>query len=368
MKTAESSPAVAESGRFITNQPSGRRYFALSNGTAFMAILFNLGVVSLLCPLIRRGVEVAYPGDPLNPVRERRQVIAMLRGFAWCVIWSPTALAPLALMELIPGVDRQLWIGYGLLIYTFMMLAGWVEDRIRYRDLRRRGGARRDPPPFPARSLFHFGLVMMWLLGIGLAVMHLSGDGVVFGLMVACPIIMVGWIIMQNGGPARLDRAAAGRRFAEIICDRISGSASLAVTLACSGFVGRAAAALIPAEQVASALGLEAMPGYVFLSLIPVTIAGLSYLALSPIMMAVFFGSVLGSLPSLPADPTLTALSISCGWAITMTFAPFATVVLLIAKANGYSELKLSLIWNFWYTLFTAIALVPIFWVLTGGQ
>lgn len=368
-ETAATSPAVAESGRFLTTQPSGRRYFALANGTAVMGVLFNLGVVSLLCPLIQRGVEVANPGDPLNPVRERRQVVAMLRGFAWAVVWSPTALAPLALLELIPGIERDRWIALGLAVYVLVMLIGWLEDRLAFRRYRpARGAPRRLPPAFPGRAFLHLAAAVCWLIGLSFAVMWLSADGVVFGLMVACPIVMVGWIAVQNGAPGAFSASAARRRLAEILFEGLSKSAPLAVTLACSGFVGRAAAALIPAEQVAAALDLYALPAYVFLSLIPVTIAVLSYLALSPIMMAVFFGSVLGSLPVLPADPTLTALSISCGWALSMTFAPFATVVLLVSRANNYPALTLSLVWNLWFTLAAAAALVPVFWLLTGGQ
>ncbi|MEO0363437.1 MAG: hypothetical protein AAF322_20105, partial [Pseudomonadota bacterium] len=98
------STAVKECGLYLTRQPAGRRYFAIFLGANSMAQLFNLGVVSLLTPLIRRGGE---GGDPaLRPIRERRQLNAMLRGFAWAVVWSPTAVAPVVLATLLPAAER----------------------------------------------------------------------------------------------------------------------------------------------------------------------------------------------------------------------------------------------------------------------
>jgi hypothetical protein len=93
-----------------------------------------------------------------------------------------------------------------------------------------------------------------------------------------------------------------------------------------------------------------------------------SYLGVSPIMMAVFFGSILGALPVLPVDPTLAALSISSGWALSMTTSPFATVVLMVSNLSGARPLKLSVGWN---TSFSALALVTlsmVFFILTGGR
>ena len=365
-EAASTSPSVARCGDYLTRQPPGRRYYALNMGTAAMAVLFNVGVVSLLVPLIQRGIEMGTPGDALNPVRERRQVSALLRGFAWCVIWSPTAIAPLALMELIPGANRQVWIAWGFCIAVGVLVLGALEDRFAFRRFRPRAG--RVAPVFPRSAFFRFFLACSWLFGMTAVVVMLSGETVVFGLMVACPVMLVGWLAAQNLGSAGgLVRGTLGR-LDTIVFANLAGAAPVAITLACSGYVGRVGAALIPAEAWARALGLETMPDFVFLSLLPVTIALLSLLALSPIMMAVFFGSLIGSLPVLPADPTLIALAISCGWALSMTFSPFATVVLVINRIGGIASRDLTWNWNFRFTLLAAAALVPVFALLTGGR
>ncbi|WP_193368720.1 hypothetical protein [Pelagibius marinus] len=365
-EAASTSPSVARCGDYLTKQPPGRRYYALNAGSAVMAVLFNVGVVSFLVPLIQRGIQSATPGDALNPIRERRQLSAMLRGFAWCVIWSPTAIAPLALMELIPGTDRQLWILIGACIFLGLLVLGALEDQITFRAYKPQ--TRRQVPTLPRAAFLRFGLACAWLFGMSALVMWLSGETVVFGLMVSCPVMLVGWLLVQNLGAPHGALAATARRLDVIAFTNLAGAAPVAVTLACSGFVGRVAAALIPAQAWARFLGLDAMPDFVFLALLPAVIALLSLLALSPIMMAVFFGSLIGGLPVLPADPTLIALSISCGWALSMTFSPFATVVLLIDRVSGISSRDLTWGWNLVFTLLAAAALVPVFALLTGGR
>ena len=105
--------------------------------------------------------------------------------------------------------------------------------------------------------------------------------------MVSCPIMLVGWVVVQNIGPGGGGVAAIGARFRTIAFENLPKAAPVAVTLACSGFIGVAAAALIPGGEVASALGFDAMPDFVLLGLIPIALTCMSLLALSPIMMAV---------------------------------------------------------------------------------
>ncbi|MEM6678257.1 MAG: hypothetical protein AAF675_10330 [Pseudomonadota bacterium] len=364
-QAASTSEAIRTCGIYLTRQPPGRRYLSVFLGTHFMAQLFNLGVVSLLTPLIRRG-SAAGAEDDLGPIRERRQLGAMLRGFAWGVVWSPTAVAPLVLATLLPEAERLPWIAAGAVIALVILVVGWAEDRARFAALRRARGtsARPTPPPFPRGAYARLAGVATALLGITLAAMLILGGSVVFGLMIASPLVMLGWLALQAEGPARNRLTVAGTNAAAILRRTLPPAAPLAVTLACSGYIGRAAAALIPAEQWAEALGIAAMPGWLFLLGLSVTVALLSQFALSPIMMAVFVGSLIAELPVLPADITWAALAISCGWALSMTSSPFATVVLMIEQATGHSGRRLTWFWNGRFTALSIAVLAVSFWLL----
>ncbi len=365
-ETASTSPAVAACGEYLTRQPPGRRYYALNVGTALLGVLFNIGVVSFLAPLIQRGIERATPGDALNGIRERRQISALLRGFAWCVVWSPTAIAPLAVAEIMPGVDRVLWIEYGLGVFVLMLVIGALEDRWRFRGFRSSGPRR--VAVLPAAAVMRFAAACAWLFGMTAAVVWLSGETVVFGLLMACPFMVAGWLGVQSGFPSPGFMPATTARLRHILVQGLPRSAPVAITLACSGFIGRAAAGQAPAAELAAFLRVDAMPDFVLLSLIPPVLSLVSLLALSPIMMAVFFGSLFAALPEMPADPTLIAFSISCGWALSMVFSPFATVTLLIDRITGIPARRLTWGWNIGFALLCALALVPVFAILTGGR
>ena len=368
---ARTSPSVAACGNYLARQPGSRRFVALYLGSNLMSPVFNLGTVSLIAPLVRRAAEEA-PGDPLTPVRERRQLSAILRGFAWSVVWSPTAVAPLAVMQLIGGIDRARWIALGAVLAAVMLAIGWIEDRWRWRRLaaRARGAWPPPKPPFPGAAFVGFAAVCLAFAALTGAIMVLTGQRVPPSLMAAAPLLLAGWIAVQQ-------RARAGRgsvlgptlgQLGRVARESLPLSAPAAVTLACSGYVGRAAAELVPATALAELVGLDALPAWAFLAAVAVGVALLAQLALSPIMMAVFFGSVLGALPSLPASPTLTALAISCGWALSMTCAPFASVVILLTRITGHPGTRLTWSWNSGFTALSVAALTLAFWLLTGGR
>lgn len=361
---AQTSPAVSVFGGYLARQPAGRRYLSLNMGTQFMAIVFNMGSVSLLAPLITKAAQNA-PDDPLTPIRERRQLSALLRGFAWVAVWSPTAIAPIVLYGLIPGADRLRWILLGFALSVLILFLGYAEDRIRWRAAAAEAAKQvRVTPPFPMKAFLDFSAVCL-VLAILVAGIAFTGAGIVPGLMVSSPILLTGWLLMQHGSWGMQGARAVTERWREILRTSVPQSASIAVTLACSGFVGRATAALLPAEELAAALGLHLMPDFVFLTSVAVAVAVLGQFALSPIMMAVFFGSVLGSLAEMPADPTLTALAISAGWALSMTSSPFATVVLVLTRITGKPGALLTWFWNSSFTLFAIAALGIVFYALT---
>ena len=364
-ETAVTSPAVQACGQYLTRQPPARRYFAVFGGTNFMSILFNLGIISLLTPLIRKGVETEPPD--IAAIREQRQLTAMLRGFSWGVVWSPTAIAPLAVLELIDGISRELWTAYGLVCAAVICIVGWAEDRWRFRNLRRPSNRSRQIAELPLPQLLGFLSVLLLLFALTVLISALSGDSFVFGLLVSCPLVMLVWLWAQNRQSDNTPRTAV-KMAGKICLNRLPDNAKIMLALASSGYIGRLSAEMVPAEQLAGMLGLMFMPDYIVLICLAVIMMPFSWLGVSPIMMAVFFGTLLGSLPVLPVDPTLAALAISSGWALSMTTSPFATVVLMMSSMNGKRPLQLTLGWNFTFSMLATLCLCVIFFILTGGH
>ena len=364
-EAAVTSPAVADCGQFLTRQPPARRYFSVFGGTNIMSVLFNLGIISLLTPLIRKGVEAEAP--EIANIRERRQLTSMLRGFSWGVVWSPTAIAPLAVLELIDGISREWWSIYGLICAASICIIGWAEDRWRFRHVQRNLSRPRQQIHLPFLALVSFISVLVLLFSLTVLISHLSGDTFVFGLLVSCPLVMIVWLWAQNYQRDKTPTTALNNAL-DICLMRLPENAKIMLALAASGYIGRLSAEMVPAEYMADYFGLMFMPDYMVLICLAVVMMPFSWLGVSPIMMAVFFGSLLGSLPVLPVEPTLAALAISCGLALSMTTSPFATVVLMVSSLNGKRPLQLTLGWNLTFSMLATLCLCVIFFTLTGGR
>ena len=354
-QAAQTSSDVKACGLYLTNQPPGRRYVSIFLGTHYMSHVFNLGIIALIAPLIMKGTEDA--SDPRNPIRKRRQISAMLTGFGWGVVWSPTAIAPLALLTLLPGAERIPWMIAGFLIALVVLLAGWAEDKARWKP--GAFSAPMAPPPFPKTAFAGFGALCLVLLFLTLSSMAIFDQSVVFGLMLSSPIILIGWLMLQNKG----DAGATGVRVGEIYRTFLPNSAPIGVTLACSGFIGRVGAHLTPSQDIADYLNIMAMPGWLFMLGLSLLVMVMSWLALSPIMLAVFLGAVLAELPALPIDRTWAALAISSGWALSMMTSPFATTVLLNTQITGIPGLTY-VGWNWRFSVMAIGILAASYWVI----
>ncbi len=95
-EAAITSPAVQALGHFLTGQQPGRRFVATYLGGHLGGVLLNFGAISLLAPLIQRGVRaepVLNADDERRAtIREQRQLSALIRGFAFVITWAPTTL------------------------------------------------------------------------------------------------------------------------------------------------------------------------------------------------------------------------------------------------------------------------------------
>ncbi len=354
-QAAQTSRDVKTCGEYLTNQPPGRRYVSIFLGTHYMSHVFNLGIIALIAPLIMKGTEDA--ADPRNPIRRRRQISAMLTGFGWGVVWSPTAIAPLALLTLLPGAERIPWMFAGFLIALVVLLAGWAEDKARWKP--GAGATPAAPPAFPKSAFAGFGALCLVLLFLTLSSMAIFDQSVVFGLMLSSPIILIGWLVLQYQGDAK----ATGARVAEIYRTFLPNSAPIGVSLACSGFIGRVAAHLTPSQDIAEYLNIMAMPGWLFMLGLSLFVMAMSWLALSPIMLAVFLGAVLAELPAMPIERTWAALAISSGWALSMMTSPFATTVLLNTQITGIPGLTY-VGWNWRFSVMAIGILTASYWVI----
>lgn len=368
---AITSPAVKTFGTYLTLQPPKRRFLALFSGSHFFSVLINLGSVSLLTPFIQRGVRgdapLDAPLDEVQQIRERRQLAAVHRGFCWFLVWAPTAVTQAILPGLLSGIEAGRLMALGFCMTLVMLAVGWLEDTIFWaktgQRLRASGRVQAaQPPALPKSASLNLALVCAGLITLTLAAKTLGAVSIVSGVMLAAPLVVFVWVWAQG--------AAAGRspvaRYREIALTAMPGFLREVVFISCAGFIGTAGAYLVPSDQLAALVEAWAIPGWGFMLALSVSVLIAGHIALSPITMAVFLGSVVAHMPQTPVDITLCALAIAAGTAISSLGAPFASAVLMMSKASGYATTTLTWAWNGLYTALSVAALGILYVIYTS--
>ena len=362
-QAAMTSASVLAVGTWITLQPPGRRFYATWFGGHVAGILLNFGAVSLLAPLIQRGVRAGQGEGPEEAKRvailERRQLSALIRGFSPVIAWAPTTLTQVIILASVPGLDPVNAIAMGLGLSGVMLVIARVEDRLRWGRPKPTGQA----PVFPKRAGLDLLFVYSLLVGGALSVQAFVDGALPVALMTIAPVILVGWVIVQ-ARLGTLGKVTAFARLREIALVSVPINARDAFLLGTAGFIGITAAELAPVDDMATWIAQTGVPSWMIVASIPVIITLGGQVALSPMVMVVFLAAVVQALPALPAPPEIIALSLAAGWALSMTAAPNSTGAILVAGASAVSTFTITWRWNGVYSLMVLLTLVGLAWII----
>lgn len=356
---AARSRSVRAVGRFLTGQPAGRRYMATALGGHVLGIFLNFGAVSLMAPMVQQAAR--GPDGRPSPDLERRQISALIRGFAWVILWAPTTLTQALLLTIFAA--HLSWADVapaGLGLAALMIAIGRLYDRFEWRGRALPGPRSGQPPPWPA--LRRVAAICSLMILATVALSAAAGFSVAQSLLFVAPAVSVAWFLCQPsdtgaapGGPARL----AG--LARVFLPSAAGLARSAVALGASAYIGRLAALSLPTAAWAEAMDLASVPGWLFLAALPVLITLGGQVALSPILIVVFIGQMLQGVEALPTGHLQIYLALCFGWALSMTASPNATATLVISGACNIPATRLTWAWNLRYGLLCYAVAVVIF-------
>lgn len=354
---AARSGSVQAVGRFLTGQPSGRRFYATALGGHVLGIFLNFGAVSLMAPMVQKSAE--GPGGLKNPDLERRQISALIRGFAWVILWAPTTLTQALLLTIFTEVSWRDVAPLGIGSAALMILIGRLYDKWEWRGRALPGPAAGQAPPW--RALGRVALVCAGLIVATLGLTAVTGFTVAESLLFVAPLVSVIWFRCQPAG----DTAIGVRRLEalwNIFLPSASALARSAVALGASAYIGRLAALSLPVDAWSQALDLDRLPGWLFLAALPVIITLGGQVALSPILIVVFIGELLQGIDVLPTGQAQIFFALSIGWALSMTASPNATATLVISGACNIPATRLTWGWNLRYGMICYLVAVGMFW------
>lgn len=343
---AAGSAAITRCGRFLAQQPPGRRYLALTLGGQLFGILLNYGALALLGGLAEASAR-REPDEEIRRHRIRRMLLAIQRGFVSTLPWSPIAFAVAISTSVIPGAswaDAVLpCLGSGLLLAG----TGWAMDTIFKPKLSGPRPPRRTPEGGWA-SLWPLAL-LLGLLVIGvIGLQMLGGVRTVAAVMVLAPTLALVWIAIQSG---RADAPSLGERVYLYAARELPGYRGEILLLVMAGFIGGLGGRLLAPLLAEAGIDLSALPAWTLLLalvwLIPLT----GQLGMNPILTVSLLGPLLPEASTIGLEPVDLMVAATAGWALSGASSPYTATTLLIGALGGVSAHHVGLRWNGAYTL-----------------
>ncbi|WP_154449059.1 hypothetical protein [Halovulum marinum] len=355
---ADTSPAIHRAGRFLAQQPPGRRYLALTAGGQVFGLLLNYGAIALLgsMSVTSAGRE---PDPQIRAIRVRRMLMAIQRGFTSTLAWSPLGFAMAVSTTLVPGASWAAALPACLVTAALLAAVGWALDTV----FKPRLPGPRPAPPRPEGG-WRTQLPLLWLLlllVIAVGGLHLAaGVRAVGVVIVVVPLIALGWTMLQAAPGARL--RATGRRGRDYLLRDLPGYRGELVLLMTAGFIGALGAALLVPVVRTSGLDLSAVPGWAVLLalvwLIPLT----GQLGMNPILTASLLIPVLPSAAQMGVTPTEVIVAVTGGWALSGASSPYTASTLMIGTLARVEARRVGMVWNGGYVLAGGLAVSA--WVL----
>jgi hypothetical protein len=349
---AATSASIARAGRFLAEQPPGRRYAALTIGGHLFGLVLNYGAISLLGTLAEANAR-REPNEEIRNIRIRRMLLAIQRGFVSTLSWSPLAFAIAISTSLIPGASWGSAVPFCLVSSLLLAGIGWALDTIFKPRLSMPRPLRAKPTGTWANLLPMLGLLGLLVVSVG--GLHLvTGVRAVGVVMPVVPAIAFFWIAMQN----RLDRPFrnAGRR-AVSYATEISHYRSEVVLLVMAGFIGTLGSRLLSPVMEASGFDLTAIPAWVILVSLVWIIPLTGLIGMNPILSVSLIAPLLPEAHEIGVTPAAIIVALTAGWALGGASSPYTATTLLIGSIGRISAWKVGLKWNGVYTPLCAVAL-----------
>lgn len=362
---AAGSAGIIECGRFLARQPPGRRYVALTAGGHLFGLVLMYGSISLLGSLAVESTQSLADAE-LRRHRLRRMLIAIQRGFAATLCWSPLAFSMVLATTLVPGASWSAAVLPCLVSAALIMGVGWGLDTIFKPRL---------ATPTPARLpesgawLGHLRPLLVLLAVVASAVglvTGATGAGVVASVMLIVPATAILWIALQmrQTGSGWLG-ATAGRIGGFVTTELVRFRAEV-LLLFMAAFIGHLGAYLLLPILQRSAVDLSVLPAPAVLAAMVWLIPMAGQIGMNPILAVSLFVPLLPSPASLGVEPVAMVVAITGGWAISGTTSPFTASVMLVGALSDQSPRQAGLRWNGAYALVMGTLLSA--WAIVVGM
>ena len=360
---AGTSHDIRRCGRFLAEQPPGRRYLALTAGGHLFGIMLLYGAITLLGSLAEASAR-SEPSEEIRRVRTRRMLLAIQRGFIATLSWSPLTFSMAITSSIVEGASWGGVVAYGLVSSIILAGTGWAIDTIFKPKLT-------VPRPVRGRTDNHWEklapllVLLVVLMGLVGLLHFVTGLKTVSAVMLVVPFLSAGWILLQGRGSWRLRGAYLGRRSKKFLESELAVYRPELVLLIMAGFIGTLGAGLLAPWLAESGFSLSAVPVWLLLLgllwMVPIT----GQIGMNPILAVSLIAPLIPSAAAFGISPNMIVLAITAGWALSGASSPYTATTLMVGAIGKVSALHVGWRWNGYYTLVSGLLLSA--WVLLAA-
>lgn len=347
---ARTSPMIHRCGQVLIRQPPGRRYIALTLGAHVFGLLLNFGSIALLGVMAKEAntLDAAGGEERIMRIRERRMMMAILRGFSTVMVWSPFSMAAGVILTVMKGVDWIDLFPLGLAGGACLLFIGWLVDRL--------FEPRPTQPPVDdpiSRDWGAFipltGLIAMVFLG-ALGAEYVTGAAMIYGAFLFAPIIAAIWLVRQAGsGMAKI---------AAFLTEQVPSQRSEMAIAGMSAAAGTFIAGFIPPETIAAIITASGLPPAGILASMVLAIIVIGVVGINPMVPVIILGTALADPMAFGFTPVVLALTLVAGWCIAVSASPVTGATLVVARLTGQPPTVIGRRWNLAYSLIAGTVVV----------
>ncbi len=357
-EAARTSKLVSRCSAFFVNQRPGRRYALLTLGGYLFGIILNIGVLSLLGIMIKQRNSLASAGGnaQIRDIRERRMVLALLRGFSITPLASPLSISLAVLLTALPELHWSSMLPLGIATGIIILGLGWLEDKLTAPTHL----AHLVPPHEPTRDVAALlgvtGLVLL-VFFTAMAFEVVLGVPLSRAMLVSTPLVGLVWLGRQyvDWGTKR-GSLLVGRRVVRKAAETFPNYRTEIAILSSAGFIGTLFSALVPPEVLGNIITAPFLPPVVLPALAMFAVVVPALAGINPIVSVTILASALHSAPHLPIATESLALGLIAGWSMSINSSTLTASAMLLGELVGKPAKTIVLGWNGWFTLACFVA------------
>lgn len=335
---------VRRCGQSMLLQPPSRRYPILSLGSALFGIILNIGVLNLFAAMIEKSntLSAAQGRVWVQEARQRRMMLALLRGFSLAPLISPMGIGMAVVLS---SLTQVTWLGlapYILGAAGLLFSAGWAIDYLTGPH----PPANNAKVPPSLRPLAQFSVLLISIVALVFTIAWLLDLRLPIAALLGAPSAALIWLAWQRRRLGYGGLPAALMTLHRQLPWLLTPSANEIVVLGAAGYLGHVCVGLVDTQQLAPLLSVLDPLGTLNAVFAMLMVVGLAQVGINPIVTVTLLVGLLPTLAIEGLTPELIGASLMVGWALALMSSPMTASMLILSRFTGLPATRIGYRWN----------------------